>query len=120
MDPFGDSSHAPEKKEWKGPVFLTPSDISAMLNVSRVWVYKLCDQGIIPFFRLAGKVIRFKQEEIEQWMEESRGEKYRRDKGLGDARGRGPAGLCASSGGENNRAPDTKTGARNQPLEMIM
>ena len=60
--------------------FLTPDELSKMLKVSRVWVYKLCDQGRIPFFRVAGKVIRFRAEEIQAWMEEGRGEKYHRDK----------------------------------------
>ncbi len=61
--------------------FLTPDELSKMLKVSRVWIYKLCEQGRIPFFRLAGKVIRFNPGEIEAWMEESRGGKYHRDKG---------------------------------------
>ena len=100
--------------------FLTPKELSNTLKVSKVWIYKLCDQGRIPFFRLAGKVIRFREEEIEQWMEESRGVKYRRDKGIEGAKGEGSAGLYASIGGENKRKPDTKTGTQNQSLEMIM
>ena len=61
--------------------YLTPDELSKMLKVSRVWVYKLCDQGRIPFFRLAGKVIRFRADEIERWLELGRGIKYVRDKG---------------------------------------
>jgi len=102
--------------------FLTPKELSNTLKVSKVWIYKLCDQGRIPFFRLAGKVIRFREEEIEQWMEESRGVKYRRDKD-NEKEGAKVEGLPrgdTSNGGENNRAPDTKTGAQNQGLEMIM
>jgi excisionase family DNA binding protein len=60
--------------------FLTPEELSKMLKVSRVWVYKLCDQGRIPFFRLAGKVIRFREEDIRGWLEGGRGVKYERDK----------------------------------------
>ena len=60
--------------------FITPDELSKILKVSRVWVYKLCDQGRIPFFRLAGKVIRFREEEISQWLEEGRGMRYERDK----------------------------------------
>lgn len=60
--------------------FLTPDELSKILKVSRVLIYKLCDQGRIPFFRLAGKVIRFKEEEIAQWLEEGRGIRYERDK----------------------------------------
>ena len=60
--------------------FLTVEEIAEKLRVSRVWIYKLCDQGRIPFFRLAGKVIRFNPGEIEAWMEEGRGGKYQRDK----------------------------------------
>jgi excisionase family DNA binding protein len=70
------------KIEWRKSMepFLTPDEVAKNLKVSRVWVYKLCDQGRIPFFRLAGKVIRFRQEEIEQWIEAGRGGKYHRDK----------------------------------------
>jgi excisionase family DNA binding protein len=99
--------------------FLTPDELSKRLKISRVWIYKLCDQGRIPFFRLAGKVIRFREEEIESWMEQGRGVKYHRD---GEKEGAKVEGLPqgdASSGGENNRAPDTKTGAQNQGLEML-
>ncbi len=53
--------------------FLTPDELSKILKVSRAWIYKLCDQDRIPFFRLAAKVIRFNPGEIEAWMEESRG-----------------------------------------------
>ena len=61
-------------------VFLTPEDLSKILKVSRVWVYKLCQQGRIPFFRIAGKVIRFSPAEIDRWMSENRGTKYNRNK----------------------------------------
>ena len=100
--------------------YLTPDELSKMLKVSRIWVYKLCNQGRIPFFRLAGKVIRFKQEEIEQWMEESRGMKYHRDGVRAGAKVEGLPPGDASIGGENNCKPDTKTGTRNQGPEMIM
>ncbi len=60
--------------------FLTVEEVAQKFKVSRVWIYKLCDQGRIPFFRLAGKVIRFKEEEILAWLEGGRGMKYERDK----------------------------------------
>jgi len=60
--------------------FLTPEELSKILKVSRVWVYKLCDQGRIPFFRLSGKVIRFRLDEIQDWVEKGRGLRYERDK----------------------------------------
>ena len=71
------------KKSLKGKMdcFLTPEELSKMLKVSRVWIFKLCDQGRIPFFRLAGKVIRFRVDEIERWIEDGRGGKYLRGNG---------------------------------------
>ncbi len=62
------------------PQILTPEELAKTLKISRVWVYKLCDQGRIPFFRLAGKVIRFRGDEIARWLEQGRGVKYERDK----------------------------------------
>ena len=59
---------------------LTPQDLAKKWKVSKVWIYKLCDQGRIPFFRLAGKAIRFDPGEIKEWMEQGRGGKYRRNK----------------------------------------
>jgi len=60
--------------------FLTVDELAKILKISKVWVYKLCDQGRIPFLRLGGKVIRFREEEIFQWLEEGRGMRYERDK----------------------------------------
>jgi excisionase family DNA binding protein len=61
--------------------FLTPEEIANMLRVSRPWVYRLVQENRIPFFRIAGKLIRFNADEINLWMKENRGERYSRDKG---------------------------------------
>lgn len=94
--------------------FLTPEELAKSLKVSRVWVYKLVNEGRIPFFRLAGKVIRFDPKEIGEWMGKSRGEKYHRDKDneKKGAKSEALAGGCASTGGKNNRLPDGETGAQ--------
>jgi excisionase family DNA binding protein len=64
-----------EKREWKGPVFLTPNDISAMLSVSRVCVYKWVRQKKIPFYHIE-KCVRFQPEEIKQWLELGKNQAY--------------------------------------------
>ena len=61
-------------------VFFTANEISEKLKVSPVWIYKLVRDGKIPYFRIAGKSIRFKEAEIQAWLEEGRGKRYYRDK----------------------------------------
>ncbi len=61
--------------------FLTPEQLAKTLRVSRVWVYRLCQQHRIPFFRLAGsKVIRFSPSAIQEWLEKNQDVDYHRDK----------------------------------------
>ncbi len=61
--------------------FLTPEQLAKKLSVSRVFLYKLCEQGRIPFFRVGGKkVIRFSPSAIQKWLEETQGQEYHRDK----------------------------------------
>lgn len=64
--------------------FLTVSELSEILKVSEPWVYKLVRQQRIPFTRVAGKAVRFRESDIEGWLEESNGKRYFRDKSRGD------------------------------------
>jgi excisionase family DNA binding protein len=61
-------------------VFLTVSEICTMLKVSEPWVYRLIKEERIPFFRIAGKAVRFKQSEVLAWIEAGRDQRYYRDK----------------------------------------
>lgn len=45
--------------------FYTPRDLSKILKVSEVYVYKLTREGKIPFVRIGGKTLRFRESEIE-------------------------------------------------------
>lgn len=60
--------------------FITPEELAKRWKVSRQWIYRLVQGDRIPFFRLAGKVIRFSPEAIAQWLEKNQHQKYHRDK----------------------------------------
>ncbi|HML36653.1 MAG TPA: helix-turn-helix domain-containing protein [Bacillota bacterium] len=47
--------------------YLTIEDVSEMLKVARSTVYKFKDMGM-PFIKI-GKTIRFKDNEVMQWVE---------------------------------------------------
>lgn len=47
--------------------YLTIEDVSEMLKVARSTVYKFKDMGM-PFIKI-GKVIRFKDNEVMEWIE---------------------------------------------------
>lgn len=87
------------EKEWKGPVFLTPAQLSMMLNVSQVAIYKWVRLKKIPFFHIE-KAVRFHPEEIRTWLEEKRGGEYHRDKEKEPPKAEGPPAPSASTGGK--------------------
>lgn len=60
--------------------FYTVNEIAEVLKVSEVWIYKLVRERKIPFVRVAGKTVRFKGSEIEEWIEKGREKRYYRDK----------------------------------------
>jgi excisionase family DNA binding protein len=60
-------------------VFLTVDDLSKMLKVSQVWLYKLVREKRIPFYHIE-KCVRFSPSEIEKWLEDRRMGEYHRDK----------------------------------------
>lgn len=64
------------KKKWEGPVYLTPEDLSQMLQVSRVFIYKLVREKRIPFYHLE-RCVRFSPGEIEEWLREKKDRELR-------------------------------------------
>ena len=47
---------------------LTPQELATWLNMSRVWVYKQAERGLIPFHRV-GEAIRFDPVEIRAYLD---------------------------------------------------
>jgi len=50
---------------------LTPEEISKILNVKLSTIYKWTHMGTIPFIKI-GKLIRFKEEDIMEWVEKKK------------------------------------------------
>ena len=50
---------------------LTPQELATWLKMSRVWVYKQAERGLIPFHRV-GEAIRFDPIEIRAYLESCR------------------------------------------------
>lgn len=50
---------------------LTPQELATWLNMSRVWVYKQAEKGLIPFHRV-GEAIRFNPLEIQAYLDARR------------------------------------------------
>jgi len=59
--------------------FLTVSDLSKILKVSPVWIYKLVREKRVPFYHVE-KCVRFSPSEIERWLEERKNKEWHRDK----------------------------------------
>ena len=51
---------------------LNPSEVAIKLNMSKVWVYKACERGLLPFFRI-GDAIRFDPQQIDAYIESRKG-----------------------------------------------
>jgi len=51
---------------------LTPQEVADWLKMSRVWVYKQVEKGLLPFHRV-GEAIRFDPEEIRSYLNQRRG-----------------------------------------------
>lgn len=49
--------------------FFTVKELSSFLNVKPKTLYSWVSKRVIPFYRLQG-VLRFKKEEIDQWLTE--------------------------------------------------
>ena len=48
--------------------WLRPKDVSALLKVSKPLPYQWVKRGLIPHYKLADKVIRFKKEDLEAFI----------------------------------------------------
>jgi excisionase family DNA binding protein len=46
---------------------ITVNDVSKILKVSRIWIYKLAREKKIPCYRIES-CIRFDRQEIEEWL----------------------------------------------------
>jgi len=57
-----------------GGEFLSPKELSKYLKVSKPWPYQMARRGLLPYYKL-GKVIRFRREDIEDFLERSRVER---------------------------------------------
>jgi len=47
---------------------LNINDVVTILGLSKSGIYRLVQNRRIPFIKISGKVIRFRQDEIEQWL----------------------------------------------------
>ena len=59
---------------------LTVDDLSKVLKVSRVWIYKLVSERRIPFYHVE-KCVRFSPSEVNEWLEARKNMEWHRDKG---------------------------------------
>lgn len=98
---------------------LTVDDLSQMLKVSRVAIYKWVRLKTVPYFHI-NKAVRFSPSDIEKWLEEKRGQEYHRDRGK-------EAPECgilphsdASAMEGNKRKPEPTSGTQNQGIENII
>jgi len=48
---------------------LTPREVAEWLKMSRVWVYKAAEKGLLPFHRV-GEAIRFDPNEIRNYLKD--------------------------------------------------
>jgi excisionase family DNA binding protein len=51
---------------------LTPQEVATWLKMSRVWVYKQAEKGLLPFHRV-GDAVRFDPGEIRAYLESRKG-----------------------------------------------
>ena len=60
--------------------FLTVQEVSEYLHIKPATLYSKVESGDIPHYKI-GRLVRFKREDIDRWMED-----YRRDPSDGDKR----------------------------------
>jgi len=66
---------------------LSVDDVAAFLGVQRDTVYKLIDRDNLPGLKV-GRLWKFRQEEIDAWLDKRPGRQQGTRKGSGAARGR--------------------------------
>lgn len=52
--------------------FINTAEAAKLLGISKSTLYKMTCKNKIPFYRPAGKLVYFKLEEIQEWMENAR------------------------------------------------
>jgi len=65
-------------------MWLDVKELSSYLRLKEKTIYHLVRQGLIPHYRI-GKLIRFKREEIDQWMHSKRARPFEFDKVVSSA-----------------------------------
>ena len=50
---------------------MKPKEVAKQLNVASITIYKWCERGILPYFRLQG-CIRLSQEDVDSFVKERR------------------------------------------------
>ncbi len=63
--------------------FLTIDELSEYLNLKRSNLYSMVESGVLPHYRI-GRLIRFKKDDVNQWMEAHRREGMNVDKKVRD------------------------------------
>jgi hypothetical protein len=61
----------PTRRSFNGQRFLTDSELSRMLKISRRTLQDYRTDGIIPYYLICGKVL-YKESEIQQFLEDGR------------------------------------------------
>jgi len=51
---------------------LSPREVSRWLKTSRAWPYTAVARGLLPYYKIGGKLLRFKKSEIEEFIERSK------------------------------------------------
>jgi excisionase family DNA binding protein len=59
--------------------FLTIDELSEYLNLKRSNLYSIVESGVLPHYRI-GRLIRFKKQDIDTWMEDHRRDENSVDK----------------------------------------
>ena len=55
---------------------LTYAEVEDLLQVKRGTLYGWVMKGVIPFVRLSGRVVRFRREEIETWIQSNNNRRH--------------------------------------------
>ena len=51
--------------------FFTPDELAEFLSISKPTIYRLAGRRVLPFHKIGG-VLRFKKEDIEQYLDDGR------------------------------------------------
>jgi excisionase family DNA binding protein len=51
---------------------LNSDQVAEKMGMSKIWVYKQAEKGLLPFYRI-GEALRFNPEEVEQYLRSRKG-----------------------------------------------